>query len=169
MIARKILMTHMGDEASIHRIDETIETLASKLYFHGHPINRKEAKDELGLKIGSHPAPALETAMWKLYVEYEKLMKNDLTFDPIGELWRTTGIVEGENGQIPVVPTGHCVTLDDTLALIESERLTCTFDVSRRFVVVGQGEQSEPLVRVEVLSQGWDHQRDQTETPTVVQ
>jgi len=42
MIVRKILLTHMN-ESDQHKIDETIETLASKLYFHGHPINRKEA------------------------------------------------------------------------------------------------------------------------------
>jgi hypothetical protein len=50
MIARKILLTHMQEEQSRHEIDETIETLASKLYFHGHPINRQEARVELKLK-----------------------------------------------------------------------------------------------------------------------
>jgi hypothetical protein len=51
MIARKILLTHMVGEASKHELDEIIDTLASKLYFHGHPINRKEAREELKLKL----------------------------------------------------------------------------------------------------------------------
>lgn len=34
MIARKILMTHMNDETSKHKVDEIIENMASKLYFH---------------------------------------------------------------------------------------------------------------------------------------
>lgn len=176
MIARKILNTHMSEDSAQHKIDEVIETLASKLYFHGHPINRKEAKDELGLKVTANPNSALETAMWKLYVEYEELLQNNKIYDPVAELWRTTPnpVFNDEPEEetdpsttqqvtlpalpVPTVPIGHAVTLDDTLALIESERLTSTFDVSRRFVVVGQGGQFEPMIRAEVLSQGWDHQ-----------
>jgi hypothetical protein len=41
----------MVGEASKHELDEIIDTLASKLYFHGHPINRKEAREELKLKL----------------------------------------------------------------------------------------------------------------------
>jgi hypothetical protein len=83
MITRKIMLTHMKEEASKHEIDETIETLASKLYFHGHPINRREAREELRLKVAENPPPALETAMWKLYLEYEKELKSDSIFDPM--------------------------------------------------------------------------------------
>ena len=50
MIARKILLTHMS-KADQHIIEEIVENMASKLYFHGHPINRKEAKDDLKLKV----------------------------------------------------------------------------------------------------------------------
>jgi hypothetical protein len=65
LIARKILLTHMTDEASKHEMDEIIETLASKLYFHGHPINRKEARVELKLKVAENIPPELEASMWK--------------------------------------------------------------------------------------------------------
>jgi hypothetical protein len=88
MIARKILMTHMGDEPNAHKIDEIIENLASKLYFHGHPINRREAKTELGLKIAENVPPALETAMWELYRDYEAEFQNRDIYDPLGEIWR---------------------------------------------------------------------------------
>lgn len=44
MIARKILGTHK-DEVEKHVIEDIVENMASKLYFHGHPINRKEAKE----------------------------------------------------------------------------------------------------------------------------
>lgn len=46
MIARKILRTHMSEKDG-HVIDEIVENMASKLYFHGHPINRQEAKNDL--------------------------------------------------------------------------------------------------------------------------
>jgi hypothetical protein len=34
-----------------------------RLYFHGHPINRQEARRELKLKVVENPPAALETAM----------------------------------------------------------------------------------------------------------
>ena len=76
MIARKISLTHMDEESSKHKIDETIEILASKLYFHGHPINRKEARGELGLKVTEDLPPELEVAMWDLYKDFEVELKN---------------------------------------------------------------------------------------------
>ena len=50
MIAKKTLRTHMKSAAD-HEIEEIVENMASKLYFHGHPINRKEAKKDLKLKV----------------------------------------------------------------------------------------------------------------------
>ena len=52
-------------------IEEIIENMASKLYFHGHPINRNEARKELRLKVLEKPSLELEGAMWSLYKEFE--------------------------------------------------------------------------------------------------
>ncbi len=101
MITRKILLTHMREEKSKHEIDETIETLASKLYFHGHPINRREAHDELKLKVAESVPPALETAMWKLYLEYEKELLNDKIFDPMADLYQAAPAPEPANPDAP--------------------------------------------------------------------
>src|SRR5713226_10302665 len=66
LIARKILETRIKKEAQ-HDIQEIIDMMASKLYFHGHPINRKEAREELHLAVVENVPPELETEMWKLY------------------------------------------------------------------------------------------------------
>jgi hypothetical protein len=161
MIARKLMLTHMNEETHKHKIDETIDTLASKLYFHGHPINRREAKNELGLKVVDAP-PALETAMWDLYKSYEIELKNSEIFDPMGDIYRQipdpTPIPLGQNGNVPIVPIGSFTRSSDKLAIIESSRLSSSFERSLRFVVVGSGQQGEPLIRSETLSQSWDHQ-----------
>ncbi|MGD1077610.1 MAG: hypothetical protein ABR881_04745 [Candidatus Sulfotelmatobacter sp.] len=47
MIARKILRTHMP-ETEEHTMEEIIENMASKLYFHGHPITDKRPKTIYG-------------------------------------------------------------------------------------------------------------------------
>ena len=78
MIARKLLGLHM-DSKQTHIIDEITETLTAKLFFHGHPINRKEAM-ELKLKI-IKPDNILEGRIWDLYLEFEKLLEMDKVYD----------------------------------------------------------------------------------------
>jgi hypothetical protein len=69
MIARKLLRKHMTEGDSEHEIDKLVENLKSNLYFHGHPINRLEARADLNIKI-EDAAPDLEDLMWRLYQEY---------------------------------------------------------------------------------------------------
>ncbi|WOF73507.1 hypothetical protein QMT40_001140 [Parvibaculaceae bacterium PLY_AMNH_Bact1] len=161
MIARKILLTHMSEETHKHVIDETIDTLASKLYFHGHPINRKEAKEELGLKITEHVPPELETAVWKLYLEFEELLQNDQIFDPMADFYRLAprnpAVQPGQPG--PEFVDGTKFECNNTMAIIESSRLTSSFDREMTLVVSGAGAQGEPLIRSEIHNQQWHHQK----------
>src|SRR5882724_7186467 len=85
MIATKILKTHMPSTDD-HRINEIVETLGSKLFFHGHPINRLEAKNDLNLKVNVELPPDLETAIWDLYKDYEIEFKNTEQLNPPGDL-----------------------------------------------------------------------------------
>lgn len=73
MMARKLLKLHMTDPKDEHIVEEISETLTSKLFFHGHPINRTEA-ESLKLKI-ERPDEEIETLMWRLYEEYEREME----------------------------------------------------------------------------------------------
>ncbi len=86
LIARKILETRIKKEAQ-HDIQEIIDMMASKLYFHGHPINRKEAREELHLAVVENVPPELETEMWKLYQDFEAEMNNRVAFDPMSEIF----------------------------------------------------------------------------------
>jgi len=85
MMARKLLKLHMVKDAEEHEISQLIENLKSNLFYHGHPINRKEAKDDLKLKVVDAP-PDLEALMWKLYLEYEAELRLNEAFNPIHEL-----------------------------------------------------------------------------------
>lgn len=161
MIARKILLTHMNDEKSGHEIDETIETLASKLYFHGHPINRREAREELRLKVAENVTPELETTLWNLYLDFEEELQNDRIFDPMADIFnQAPNPIPAQPGQQPlppIIPAGISTTMNNRLAIVESLRQSNTYDIKRRFVVVGNGPQAEPLIRSETLEQGWNH------------
>lgn len=85
MMAQKLLALHMDKRSEEHKINEIVDSLTSKLFYHGHPINRTEAKDELGLKTVEHPSAALEKLMWSLYLDYEAEMKMEEPFDVASE------------------------------------------------------------------------------------
>lgn len=81
-LACKLLGLHMDPKIHAHKIDEIVERLTSKSYYHGHPINRKEAKEELSLNIECPPSN-VEELIWKLYMEYEQEMLLDMPFNYI--------------------------------------------------------------------------------------
>ncbi len=170
MIARKILGTH-NEPMLDHVIDEIVENMASKLYFHGHPINRKEAREELKLKVAEAVAPELESAMWELYKEYEAEFKSLDIFNPTGDLAamepppnvpQPAGpmpALPGQQIQVAVPPAAPSKDYDLLHAMIESRGLTSSFRTKHRFttaaVMTPQGVQA--AVRDDVLSQGWSH------------
>lgn len=66
LMARKLLRVHMG-ESEEHEIEKLIDNLKSNLFYHGHPINREEAKTDLNLKV-EEPTPEVESLIWELYL-----------------------------------------------------------------------------------------------------
>lgn len=154
MMARKILKTHMKEDSDDHKIDEIVESMASKLYFHGHPINRVEAKDDLGLKVNKDLSPELETAMWDLYLLFEKDLENQALFNPVADLNRDRLGKRSDDGKLP----DECELIYKlSLAVIQSRRRRSAFISERRFAGTwGQGK--PPEFEEEILGQGWTHQ-----------
>ncbi|MEQ8927060.1 MAG: hypothetical protein RLO81_14670 [Fulvivirga sp.] len=85
MMARKLLALHMDKAKEQHQIDEIIDNLTSKLFFHGHPINRTEADKEVGIRTVKKANEEIEGLIWNLYLEYEKEMKLNDPFNPVFE------------------------------------------------------------------------------------
>ncbi|MGB6833218.1 MAG: hypothetical protein WA765_00485 [Candidatus Acidiferrum sp.] len=84
LMARKLLRVHMG-ESEEHEIEKLIDNLKSNLFYHGHPINREEAKTDLNLKV-EEPTPEVESLIWELYLQYEEDLKLKEPFNPLREL-----------------------------------------------------------------------------------
>lgn len=158
LIARKILLTHMKADAD-HTIDEIIENLASKLYFHGHPINRKEAREELKLNVLKNPSPELETAIWELYEDFEKELENRIAFDPLGAVLAAAPppvVANPQNPTVSIVLPGISVAMKVITSLVESAAISSRFSQDLRFVVAGNGQNLEPIIRSETLAQMWE-------------
>jgi hypothetical protein len=84
MMARKLLRLHMS-ESQEHEIEKLIDTLKSNLFYHGHPINRREAKIDLQLAVVEASAE-VESLMWELYLHYETDLKLLEPFNALREL-----------------------------------------------------------------------------------
>lgn len=170
MIARKILRTHMKDTAE-HEIEEIVENMASKLYFHGHPINRQEAKVDLGLKVENNLPPNLEAKMWELYKDYEQEFQNMDIFNPAGDLAAMAAgpPAAGQPAAAPHAgpPTPApppSVRYELLHAMVESGRLSSKFVTERRYELVQLPAMpmqpiGQPALREDVLFQGWRHSK----------
>lgn len=84
MMARKLLELHMNAESQ-HKVEEIVDNLTSKLFFHGHPINRTEAREQIHIPTVKDASLELEDAMWKLYCAYEKSMELIVPLDMIAQ------------------------------------------------------------------------------------
>jgi hypothetical protein len=144
LIAKKILRTHMKDSDD-HTIDEIVENMASKLYFHGHPINRQEARTDLRLKVDHKVPPDLENTMWGLYREFEDEFKNTEIFDPAADL---SSLIRAQSPASKEYELLH--------AVVESKSLSSQLTTKRRFTLT-QVQPGQRVIEEEKLWQGWNH------------
>jgi hypothetical protein len=115
MMAKKLLELHMGRDNE-HKVKDIADSLNSKLYFHGHPINLTEAQ-ELGLKAESISSE-FQKAVWDLYLDYERDLKLETQFKPDMELKSRQPIYPMLDGQIQPVK----VDLEEDVTCIESDK-----------------------------------------------
>jgi hypothetical protein len=88
MMGGKLLRQKAPDGRLDEReLEEIIEKLTSQLYFHGHPINRREAREDLRLTFVEDASPEVESAMWDLYTAYAEDMRLDEEFLPLQEVY----------------------------------------------------------------------------------
>jgi ClpP class serine protease len=128
MLAERLLRQRLGTQLDAHELTEIIEKLTSRLFFHGHPINRNEARDDLRLNFVDDASPTVEAAMWNLYEAYSGDMLLDTEFNPLQEAYAQSSVqlpnppqVLGPQQIVPSIPSVEVVELDRmTTAYVES-------------------------------------------------
>ena len=132
MLARKLLTLHSNRTTQKGKIDEIVDNLTSKLYFHGHPINRDEARD-LKLSVGKIDR-AIEDSIWKLYAAYEQEMLLDQKFNHLEKFI-------ANNANIAVnTPTLWPIHPKTIGAMVESDKITDVFSFDHQ--VLGMKDQN---------------------------
>lgn len=146
MMAQKLLSLHMNKAKEQHEIKEIVDNLTSKLYYHGHPINRKEAREQIGLKTVINATPELEKLMWDLYLEYENEIKADDPFDPLMDfISQNQGLQPGQSNIIEIA---------SRLAYVESVSRTDYVEIKHEVYGTKQANGSYQIVP-NITSRGW--------------
>jgi hypothetical protein len=78
LLARKLLTMHEKDQKKVEKL---VDTLTKELPSHQYLISRKEAKEELGLKV-SEPSGRLDELIWNLYKDYEEQLQLNEPYNP---------------------------------------------------------------------------------------
>jgi hypothetical protein len=147
MIARKLLALHMDNDTERHRIDPIVEMLSSRFYYHGHPINRLEARDDIGLKV-TITSPDIERLIWDLYLKYEAEMCLTEAFNPVSEFLA--------GGVDPVIGTWTRHDLPEPNRLVFVESTACAHVFEQRSRILGiLSPQGLLQVTTMTVRQGW--------------
>jgi hypothetical protein len=146
MMAHKLLALHMNKSKEQHEINEIVDNLTSKLYYHGHPINRKEAKEQIGLKTISNATPEIEKLMWDLYMEYENEILADEPFDPLM-------MFVSQNSAL-TVGANNTIDISSKLAFVESTERTDYVEIKHSVYGVKQNNGGFQVVP-NITGRGW--------------
>ncbi|MDO8502506.1 MAG: hypothetical protein Q7S20_11755 [Gemmatimonadaceae bacterium] len=106
-VARRILQSRKAPPSE-EALTTIVQTLAEKVYAHGHAIGMKDAQD-IGLPVKAADA-TLDTLMWRLLGEYETHMKLREPLDPAA-----------------VVAATDFYSEDATIGMVESRAATWSF------------------------------------------
>jgi hypothetical protein len=181
LIAKKLLKTHMKDASQEAIIETIVDQLASKLYFHGHPISRVEAADELHLPMIAKSNREMDNALWNLYLEYETLFEMTRNFNPAIELSKLRAAVPGfqqsyqdaynnaitagaSQPQAIQLATAHAQGMQPTAiaynatlvaAAIESSALSDVLQLTQRSELLPEIAPGQMTMRQELLGQEW--------------
>ena len=106
MMSEKLLKLRKDKKMDAHDVAELIEGLTSQLYFHGHPINRNEARDDLRLGFVEDAKPEVEEAMWALYSAYADGMRLNDEFQPLQEAYAQNAVATPAPPEMVLTPQG---------------------------------------------------------------
>lgn len=159
MLGEKLLRQRGGESMAQSAIEEVVHKLTSKLYFHGHPISSREAREEVGLSFVEDADADVAAAMWDLYEIYhtdlaldrqfnaqqEAIAKNPLAVPPLG----APGVTQA---------TVHLDPLQ--FAIVESASRADSYDVECEITIRRDGLGNYQGGQPQFLRQQWNAEID---------
>jgi hypothetical protein len=158
MMGEKLLRRRGGKALSESAITEVIRKLTTELYFHGHPIGSREAKEDLGLDFVKPAPKAVADAMWVLYELYDSDMRMQVPFDATREAIAKSPlpVPAAAGAGMPVAPAQATVKLDNLrLAVIESAARSDAFETALEITLVRDFLGNYQAGQTQITAQEW--------------
>jgi len=159
MLGQKLLLQRRKDTMPPGAIQEVVDKLTSQLFFHGHPINSIEARDDVGLHFVEAADAETAEAIWKLFEIYQIDLKLEDPFDVKREAIAKNplGVPPLMAGMQPPQQLPQATVRLDPLqfALVESMARTDTYEAECEVTIardqLGNYQNGQP----QFLSQRW--------------
>jgi len=136
-LGKKLLELHSGGTPPEH-IEQVIKNLTENLYAHNYIISRREAKNNIKLKI-AEPPPDVEKLLWALYENYESDLQLTDPFNP-------ALLLKDQEQQVDFEATG---------GIVESWKNIDAFVFEGRITRQLRQTPEAPPVNVEIFRQKW--------------
>jgi hypothetical protein len=166
MLGEKLLRKRTQNDLDDHSIKELVEKLASQLFYHGHPISRREAIDDIKLPFVKEAEGDVAEAMWALYETYVEDMQLEEPFNAVALGLAQTGPLAlpsapqmGAPGQYTptTISVANAQLGPYSGARVEStarsDRNAITFDV-----VLTRDWTGEITAKLSILATGWERE-----------
>jgi hypothetical protein len=161
MMGEKLLRSRSNEDAPLtdHAIEEIVRKLSSELFFHGHPINRREAREDVGLNFVLDAPTDVSTAMWKLFKLYDDDMKLSQAFMPVQEAIQKSALPIPDPPGSPGNPTGAMsmatLPLDPMRGVYVESAKACDVYISNFEATLMRDFQGNYNASVNLMSQAW--------------
>jgi hypothetical protein len=88
-LGERLLALHMQDDDSRSKLRTIVENMSRKFQSHAYPVNRTEAID-LGLPVKKDVDNALDSLLWKLWLDIAEELQENSPFHPLYELMKSS-------------------------------------------------------------------------------
>lgn len=160
MLGHKLLLRRANNSLAAHDIEEIIQKLTSELYFHGHPINRQEARDDVGLTFVKDASDEEAEKMWNLYLIYEKEMRLSEVFQPIQEALALHPLalpVSSGPGMMPIPQQAIVPLPTSKTVVVESLKLCHSYETELEVTLIRDAAGAYSGT-INVMKQTWNRQ-----------
>ena len=165
MLASKLLRQKAANKIDERELEEIIEKLTSQLFFHGHPINRREARDDLRLGFVKDASPDEEKAIWGLYEAYAADMRLEEEFLPLQEVYAQHPVQTppapqmAGPGQLGVTTIGtRTQDLNPVATVYVESAMRCDVRKAKFEVTLRKDWLGEIAASINMVASGWEEE-----------
>ena len=157
MLGERLLKSRQAKDLAPHEIGDLISSLTSQLFYHGHPISRREAREDVGLTFVHDPDPRIADLMWELFQHYSEEMQLGRTFQPIAE-FEARGAMPSLPGATNPPSVGTLRIEPVNTVLVESEKFLDAYEMELELTAVKEWN-GNVQASVAVIREGWRRMR----------